>query len=282
MSSSPLNFTVGPLVFATAHALFAMSFAVAAAVGHWYARRKDVRIVDALINMLLVALLVARLAFVVRWFDIYREDPVAIIDIRDGGFLMWPGLVAAGLYGVVRGWKQSGLRQPLAVSVLAGSLAWFMSGAPAVLTMSTQKTVPAVTVLAMNGTPASLASIAGGRPMVVNLWATWCPPCKAEMPVLAQAQAAPPGIAFVFLNQGENAGAVEKYLAGARLDLDNALLDPAKNMGQAVGSMALPTTLFYDAEGRLVTSHMGMLSAATLKAKLVEIERAANEARSQP
>lgn len=88
------------------------------------------------------------------------------------------------------------------------------------------------------------------------------------MPVLAQAQAANPGVAFVFVNQGEKAETVAAYLNGARLKLDNSLLDRPKALGQAVGSLALPTTFFYDARGRLVATHIGALSAATLQAKL--------------
>lgn len=268
-----MNFSVGPLVFKAAHGLFAMSFLVAAAVGLWYGRRRNVRVGSVLADMLIIALVVARIAFVVRWFDVYAKDIVSIVDIRDGGFTMWPGLVAAGLYGMVKSAKQAGLRAPLAASVLAGSLAWFMSGARGVIGTPEHQAIPPAAVTALDGRPVSLAAVAGGRPMVVNLWATWCPPCKAEMPVLARAQADNPGIAFVFVNQGEDAGAVGSYLAGARLALDNLLLDPPKAIGKAAGSMALPTTLFYDSQGKLAASHMGMLSAATLKARLVEIDR---------
>src|SRR5690606_40886240 len=44
-----------------------------------------------------------------------------------------------------------------------------------------------------------------GQPTVVNLWATWCPPCRREMPVLRDAQQRYPDIAFIFANQGESA-----------------------------------------------------------------------------
>ncbi|WP_459655422.1 TlpA family protein disulfide reductase, partial [Achromobacter xylosoxidans] len=66
-----------------------------------------------------------------------------------------------------------------------------------------------------------------GKPTVVNLWASWCPPCRREMPAFEQAQAANPDIHFVFLNQGEAASTVRQYLDEHAPSLANALLDPA-------------------------------------------------------
>jgi thiol-disulfide isomerase/thioredoxin len=103
--------------------------------------------------------------------------------------------------------------------------------------------------------------------MVVNLWASWCGPCRQEMPVLAQAQRQQPHIAFVFVNQGETADVVRRYLAGSGLALKEVLLDPASSVGAAVASRGLPTTLFYDAQGRQVDAHFGVLNAAALAAK---------------
>ncbi len=51
-------------------------------------------------------------------------------------------------------------------------------------------------------------------------------------------------------------------------ELDNVLLDSASGFGREAGSTALPTTLFYDADGRLVDTHLGELSAAALASKL--------------
>lgn len=100
--------------------------------------------------------------------------------------------------------------------------------------------------------------------MVVNLWATWCPPCRREMPMLAAAQQEYDEVTFVFVNQGEGRGEIKGYLDQNGLALDNVLLDTRGALGQTVGSMALPTTLFYDANGRLADTHLGELSRATL------------------
>ena len=118
-----------------------------------------------------------------------------------------------------------------------------------------------------------LAALAAGKPMVVNLWATWCPPCRREMPVLAAAQKQETGVSFVFVNQGEaGAGATaQRYLSIEKIELTNVLLDQGARLGREVGSGSLPTTLFYDANGRLVDTHLGQLSAASLASKLSKL-----------
>ena len=114
-----------------------------------------------------------------------------------------------------------------------------------------------------------------GRPLVINLWASWCPPCRREMPVLQQAQAENPDVVFLFANQGESAETVRHFLQGENLRLDNLLFDNGGQLGQQVGSVALPTTVFYTAEGRLLGSHLGELSRGSLARYLEAFEPAA-------
>ena len=112
---------------------------------------------------------------------------------------------------------------------------------------------------------------APGVPTVVNLWATWCPPCRREMPVLGAAQQARPDVHFVFLNQGESAQQVATYLARSGLALRNVLLDGRGEAGATLGHRSLPTTLFFDASGRLVDTRVGELSEASLAERLATL-----------
>lgn len=120
-------------------------------------------------------------------------------------------------------------------------------------------------------TLAEVLAASKGKRVLVNLWATWCPPCQREMPVLQKAQAARPDVHFVFVNQGESAQQVAAYLARSGLQLRNVLLDAKGDAGTALGHRALPTTLFFDAEGRLVDTRLGELSEASLAERLANL-----------
>lgn len=111
-----------------------------------------------------------------------------------------------------------------------------------------------------------------GQPTVVNLWASWCPPCHREMPVLQQAQQQHPNIHFVMLNQGEDIDTVRTYLSKNQFNFQHVLLDSRGEMPQAINSFGLPTTLFFNAQGQLVERHQGELSQAMLQQYLKKIE----------
>ncbi len=268
-----LSVNIGPLALPISVLLLLAAGLVAAGVGHLVGRRHQAGIVNTLSDMLLAGVLVARLTFVAFWFDTYRNAPWSMLDIRDGGFMIWPGIAAALLVAAWRGWRRATLRKPLGAGLAAGALVWgALFGA---LRMTEPPALPALSLTSLAGDPVKLAALADGKPMVVNLWASWCPPCRREMPVLAVAQQRETGVNFVFVNQGEDATTAQRYLSAGRLDLANVLLDPGAALGREVGSGALPTTLFYDASGRLVDIHLGELSAASLASKLSPLRASA-------
>lgn len=270
---SAVAITVGPFALPTQWVMLLICIAVAGMVAHLVGRRQLSGISALLADMLLAAVIAARIAFVVVWFDNYRNAPWTILDIRDGGFTPWAGALAAIVVALWQGWRRAALRGPLLAGILAGTLVWTVW--PTVLGLNNGPTLSALedaSLITLQGTPQSIASLAHNRPLVVNLWATWCPPCRREMPVLAAAQQQAPGVSFIFVNQGENAVAVTKYLTASQLVLANVLLDPEKTLGQLLGSTALPTTLFFDAKGRLVDTHLGALSSASLASKMSKIE----------
>src|SRR5690606_2084310 len=85
-----------------------------------------------------------------------------------------------------------------------------------------------------------------GKVTVVNLWASWCPPCRREMPAFQQVQASRSDVNIVFANQGEELTAIQHYLNEENLELGNMWRDPHMQLGQAVRSRGLPTTFFLD------------------------------------
>lgn len=175
-------------------------------------------------------------------------------------------LVLVLLLAAWLGWRRAALRKPLALGLAAGSLV--CAGVFSAISLMQNTTLPKAPLTTLAGEAVDLGRLAGGKPMVINLWATWCPPCRREMPLLAAAQKREPELRFVFANQGENAATVQGYLRAAGLALDNVLLDAGARIGPEVGSGGLPTTLFYNAGGRLVDTHVGQLTAGSLADKL--------------
>ena len=262
-----LTVNLGPFAIPISQLVLMIALLVALGAGHLVGRRQQTGgIGHILSDMLLVALLVARIAFVAIWFDTYRNSLWSILDIRDGGFTPWAGMVAALLVAIWHGWRRAASRKPLILGLAAGALVW--GGMFGALRMLERPVLPKVSLTTLAGEPADLAALAAGKPMVVNLWASWCPPCRREMPVLAAAQQQETGVRFVFANQGEDGATAQHYLSVSRLDLANVLLDPGAHLGREVGSAGLPTTLFYDANGRLVDTQLGGLSPASLASKL--------------
>ncbi|NMT62672.1 TlpA disulfide reductase family protein [Marinobacter orientalis] len=259
-----LSVGVGPFSLSIGHLLLIMAFVVALIVGALAGRKQNLPISGALADIFLVAMVAARIGFVVRYFEHYQGDWLGIIDIRDGGFDVVSGLVVALLFTGYLLWRRTSIRRPLGMAVAAGLMTWgFTAGVIALIEDQTQG-LPDVALTDLNEQPVSLDSLTRGQPTVVNLWATWCPPCIREMPVLEEAQDLYPGVNFVFANQGEHPETISRFLSAQDLNLEHVLSDRQGGFGRATGSQGLPTTLFYDARGKLVDSHMGELSKASL------------------
>lgn len=292
-----LTFNIGPFPVAASQLTFLLASLVSLGVGRLVANRQQrtqaingiasraiaesaekpekLGISNTLWDMFLFGLLAARLAFVLTWLSTYRDNPWSMLDVRDGGFTPWAGVAAASLVALWQGARQVEMRKPLMLGLFAGALTWgVLQGAMRVTSGADPAGLPTVVFTTLSGESADLATLADGKPLVVNLWASWCPPCRREMPVLAAAQQRESGVRFVFANQGEDAVAVLRYLSGNGLNLSHVVFDPAAALGTAVGSKALPTTLFYDAAGRLVDTHLGALSAASLSSKLKSLHEA--------
>ncbi|WP_225421537.1 TlpA family protein disulfide reductase [Sphingomonas parva] len=109
-----------------------------------------------------------------------------------------------------------------------------------------------------DGAPASLADFRG-KPLLLNLWATWCAPCIKELPTLdALAAREAEKLQVVTLSQDtDGRDKVETFLAGRKLPNLEAWLDPEMKMMTALGVATLPTTILYDADGKEVWRFTG-------------------------
>ena len=109
---------------------------------------------------------------------------------------------------------------------------------------------PALRALDMRGKTWTLAELRG-RAVVLNFWATWCPPCRAEMPSLQQLAEiyGPDQLLVLAINVGEGPRRITQYLQSSGLNL-TVLLYPQSEAAKAWGANVLPTTILIDAEGR--------------------------------
>lgn len=217
-----------------------------------------------LFDALFVGLVAARIAFVLVWWRDYLATPLAMLAVGDGGFYVTAGVLASIAWVWWKTRSKQLLRKPVYAGILAGLLVWGAASGTLAFLQRSAPSLPVLQLSTIDSQPVVLTSFVG-QPVVVNLWATWCPPCRREMPVFVKAQAEYPNIAFVLINQGETAQVIKSFLDAQGLELEHVLLDPASHVMQEVGSRGLPTTLFFDAKGRMVHSHMGELTMPSLK-----------------
>ncbi|GAB3750099.1 TlpA family protein disulfide reductase [Lysobacter olei] len=261
--------SIGPVPMPVVLILIALL--IAAGVGRWAAAPRGdeprIAVAGTFLDMLLVALLAGRLVFVLQWWPQYAADPWSILRPGDGGYSIWAAVLGGLAFGIWRARRTPALRRPLLSGAAAGLASWALLAGSMLLMQRAAVQLPTTELNRLEGGTVRLSEMTG-RPMVVNLWATWCPPCRREMPVLADGQARNPSVEFVFVNQGEGEQVVRDYLEKGGLQLRNVVLDPFSGVSQATGARGLPTTLFFDAEGRLADVHMGELTRAGLAQKL--------------
>ena len=264
---------LGPFILPLQTVLVLAAVLAATGLADWLRKRRGVDAGPVLWKMILAGFVTARAVFVLRHHDIYAASPLGALDIRDGGFQATAGLLAACVTGAELTRRDSALRRPLLVSSLAGAAIWLGGTLASQIMAPAQPPMPDVQVRRLDGSEVPLHSF-GGRPLVVNLWATWCPPCRREMPVLIEAQRSYPDVGFVYVNQGESLDTVKRFMAEQGLDTKGVVADPTGRLASRTNSPGDPTTLFYDASGTLRLRHSGELSEATLRDKLDSLREA--------
>lgn len=263
---------VGPFVLPYGLLLVFAAVASSLYVGNRSGRRAGIEVEAVLWRTVLVGLVVARLAFVWEFHTAYLASPLDILDLRDGGWTATAGFVGAWLFALSQHRRMPALRKPLQAALITGSAIWLAGTIALSVRPDSGQELPALGFASLEGRTVQLAEFKG-KPTVVNLWATWCPPCVREMPVLQQAQLDQPGVNFVFVNQGESADKVGAWLQARKLPVRNMLMDGNGQTAAAFKQRALPMTLFFDAKGQLVSTRIGELSSATLTERLKTLKQ---------
>lgn len=108
---------------------------------------------------------------------------------------------------------------------------------------------PDFTLQALDGSTVRLSDLRG-RPVLLNFWASWCPPCREEMPYLQEVQNAyaDAGLVVVAINLDESVATIQSFLGRNNLRLP-VLLDRDLRVTQRYGIIPLPTSFFIDRQG---------------------------------
>lgn len=128
---------------------------------------------------------------------------------------------------------------------------------------------PALKGKTFDGTALSLSSVGQGKVVVLNVWASWCGPCREESPMLGAAAKsyAAQGVVFVGIDEADTTSAGRAFATSAGMtypsfvDPQGALLSKLKMLPQ----MGIPSTLVLDTHGRIAARVIGPTTAAELK-----------------
>lgn len=228
----------------------------------------------------LIGLAAARVGWVVANPQAYVARPWEAFYVWQGGFLAWAGVAGGLAWAVAWAPKRAMPRSVVVTPALA-------AGAAALVALTLLPVAPERPTLEAMGVEVRGLGAAGpepiaaweGTPTVVNLWATWCGPCRRELPLLVEVAGDRGDLRLALVSQGESESTVRGYVVQEGLPFDDVRIDPARALGRAVDLAGYPTTLFVAADGSVVDVAFGELSRARLLRGMAAIGVPARESR---
>lgn len=262
---------IGPLMLSGERAAVLAGILVFLVATGIFGRRRGVEFARWSTLVILVGALAARITFVALHWESFAEDPLSILAFWQGGFTWQAGVVAAALVTGLHLWRHRRDAVPVLVSLGLSLTAWNV--AYQMVQVTETPNLPEETMALLSGGAIELAE-RNGRPLVINLWATWCPPCRREMPMMVELAGQQEKVDVVFANQGEGPDKIRQFLETEALRPKLVAVDFGQTLSRHFGAFGMPTTLFITPDGRVAHTHLGEISRAAFKSQLEELARA--------
>jgi thiol-disulfide isomerase/thioredoxin len=257
------GFSLGPFALPADTAAVLAGMIAFVTFGQAFVRRFDGRLERWIGQALLAAVLGARLVHVARHWEVFATEPLRALAVWQGG--SWTGAAVGVALVTALAAKRTWKALPFATCAMAAFfVAWGTVGL--IAPHEPFPPAPAVVLYDLERSPFAMSDRA--RPAVLNLWATWCPPCRRELPMMAELAKADPDVDFIFANQGERRETIQAYLQEAGLSLDIALVDTASILSRHYSAIGTPTTLFLNSDGSVSSSNIGEITKEALLGQL--------------
>jgi thiol-disulfide isomerase/thioredoxin len=119
---------------------------------------------------------------------------------------------------------------------------------------STPQTLPSFQLTSVAGKTINLADLKGKK-VFVNLWATWCPPCRAEIPFIEKLSKKTSNVVYVMLSLDQSFALAKAYVEANKMSLP--VYYPAGNLPDMFNTEGIPATFIFNENGELIKANMG-------------------------
>lgn len=125
----------------------------------------------------------------------------------------------------------------------------------------------------LDGNEVSLSSLKGKK-VFLNFWATWCPPCKAEMPEIEKLyqETKDSDLVIITVDIGESLDTVKPFVESNKYNF-KVLLDPEQSVATKYNISSIPTSYFIDADGNIISKHIGGMNIDQMKAYIKTLDK---------
>jgi cytochrome c biogenesis protein CcmG/thiol:disulfide interchange protein DsbE len=290
----PEAFSIGPFLIPTRTAGFLLMALLALWIVHRVANylKTDFNLCVRIGEQgLWVGIVASRLSFALLNWSSFSAKPWSVLYLWQPGYSFSAGIITALAHILYRIYRQEAKQRRAIISSLsAGFTLPVLLFIGMLLTINQfvdteifipGDTVPGDRVTAdLYGKPVSFADFSG-KGLVINFWATWCPPCRREMPLLEEVydKYKSKGIVVIGVAMDGSPEAIRNYIESVgvtypiwgNIMANNSGVSSGASLSNMFGVVGFPTTFFVDADGVIQSSYVGELNLAILNNRIPEL-----------